>query len=166
VLQNKLKILDIEIFELHRTIDSLKRDLTYTTFNLSNILLDHIWNSIQKHHILAFRRCNTRMFLIHKKKFEWLLHKRVQKNMEVKPIKFSCITNKNTHTKLLKFNDNDPFTTANETLTKVNLIPFCFLIKSITYLTHQPKMVQKSLQHRYSPRRLESTANERYVYTP
>jgi len=162
VLQNcKLKTLKYLNY-----IKQLKKDLTYTTFNLSNILPDHIWNNIQKHHMLAFRRCNTTMFLTHKKKFEWLLHKTVQKNMKkIKPFKFSCITNKNTHTKLLKFNDIEPFTTANETLIRVNLIPSFFSHKvRITYLTTPPSNQKwfKNLSIDIPPV-LESITNGRYV---
>jgi len=150
----KSRILDIEIFELHRTIDSLKRDLTHTTFYLSNILPYYIWKNIRKHHILAFRRCNTRLFFTHKKKFEWLLHKTSLNNTkEIKSITFSCITNNNTHAKkFLKCNDTEPFTTTNETLIKVNLNPSSFLSHtSNNILNHTNQEWFKNLSNKNIP---------------
>jgi len=71
VLHNyKLKVLDIEIFDLYRQIDFWKKKRTNLMSYLSNTFPGYIWNDVYKHHFILFNRFSKKMFFIHKKKFD------------------------------------------------------------------------------------------------
>jgi len=60
------KILQIEIFDLHRLIDLLNRELTRLSYKLTDTLPIHIWNDIQKFHLNSFKNFSYRLFQRHK----------------------------------------------------------------------------------------------------
>jgi len=52
--KSKKKILNIEIFDLHKYIFSLNKETNFLSVNLSNLLPSHIWNEILKFYSDSF----------------------------------------------------------------------------------------------------------------
>jgi len=92
VLYNSQKrILNIEIFDLHRFIYSLIRDLRFLTTILYNTLPANIYNEIFNEYSMLFSNYRYRLSLKYKRKFLWLKHKNnVNSIKHIKPIKYSC----------------------------------------------------------------------------
>jgi len=73
----KKKILQLEIFDLHRLIDWLTKDLSFLSFNLSNILLIYIWRVIQNFHLKSFNNFHHRLSQEHKTSILGYYRKRI-----------------------------------------------------------------------------------------
>jgi len=86
---SKKKILQLEIFYVHRLIDWLTKNLSFLSFNLSNILLTYIWRVIQNFHLKSFNNFHHRLSQEHKNKYSWLLQKRnTDTAKNIKPIRY------------------------------------------------------------------------------
>jgi len=86
------KILQIEIFDLHRLIDSLHKELSCLSSRLTNSLPPHIWNGIQGFHYNSFKNFSLRLFQQHKKKYFWLSYnKNLNMTRKIKPIQYHCV---------------------------------------------------------------------------
>jgi len=83
------RLLQLEIFDLFRTIDCLNRQLTYFFHDLSNHLPKHIWNEIFKYHLNSFNNYKQKLTLTHKNKLDELLYKfNKDKLKKIKPINY------------------------------------------------------------------------------
>jgi len=67
-------ILNTEIFDLNRIIDSLFNKLSRISKILSDGLPTFIWNSITNHHSFSFNKLHIKLFFSYKKKFLWPQH--------------------------------------------------------------------------------------------
>jgi len=122
-------MLDIEIFDLNRIIDSLTEELSYNSRCISDSLPTYIWNNTTKHHFHSFKNLHIKLYLSYKKKFSGLLHKfNINKAKKIKPINFSCII-KDEHYKFIK-QHHKPYTSNNETVISTNISPAEFLNNS------------------------------------
>jgi len=135
---SKKKILQMEIFDLHRSIDSLNRELTCLSSRLTNTIPVHIWNNIQKFHYNSFNNFSHRMFHRQKNKYLWLSHK---KNMDmtkkIKPIKYHCIqTNLETENYNIKYVLPNQKSTSEEPSTSVNIDPRKYVNQITNPLSH------------------------------
>lgn len=69
-------ILNIEIGDLYRLINSLQRKLLDSIRILSCSLPNYIWREILKHHFISFKNFQKKLYYTHKNKFLWLLQKK------------------------------------------------------------------------------------------
>jgi len=120
-------ILNTEIFDLNRIIDSLTNKLSHVSKILSDSLPTFIWNSITNHHLSSFNNLHIKLFSSYKKKFLWLQHlTKLNKTKEIKPIEFSCLVN-GVNNKVLKASQKNPITSNNEILVQTKIDPTQFL---------------------------------------
>jgi len=95
-------VLNIEIFDLSRTIASLTNELSIISRMLSDSFPTFIWNNITNHYFPAFNNLHFKLFSSYKKKFLWLLRtSKLNKVKKIKPITFSCLCNE-TNNKVIK----------------------------------------------------------------
>jgi len=95
VCNSKKKILNIEIFDLHRYIHYLNRNAMGLTSYLSNNLPSHIYE-ILRTYSMSFKKYRSRLFNKYKEKFLWLKQKsEINLAKQIKPIKYSCRLHKN-----------------------------------------------------------------------
>jgi len=121
---SKTKILNLEIFDLNRTCESIKEELCRDSIFLSNFLPTHIWNSITKYHLNSFNNFSQKLFAIHNKKFNWLRqihHHNYVKN--IKPIKFFHSINKDEQYKVIKDNGTYPSISSEQLLQNITILP-------------------------------------------
>jgi len=123
----RISILNIEIFDLNRIIDSLTKKLCNNSRILSDSLPTYIWNNITNYHFRSFNNLHTKLFSAYKKKFYWLLHRNyMNKTKIIKPINYHVIINKENH-KIIKVFHRNPTLTNNETLSNIKIEPSDFL---------------------------------------
>jgi len=96
VIYNSLfKILNIEIFDLHRFTYSLHKELSFLSYNLSNNIPSHMFNKILYEYSNKFLKYRNRLSLKYKNKFLWLQYRNNENQIRnIKPIKFSYLINK------------------------------------------------------------------------
>lgn len=68
--------LNIEIFDLHRQINSSHRILLHTSYVLSNGLSAYIWNALFKRHTNSFNNFRKRVSERYQNKFDGLYNKK------------------------------------------------------------------------------------------
>jgi len=128
------KILNIEIFDLHRYIHSLNRNLMYVSTNLSNILPSHIYNEIIKSYSGLFCRYRYRLSLKYRGKFLWLKHENSKMLIKkIKPVNYSvvfknCDHNGKNNTKYILSNN---MSNSDTSVTTVNIVPNKFMDHTI-----------------------------------
>jgi len=87
----KTKLLNIEIFDVNRIIDSLTKKLSYFGRVLSDSLPAHIWNNMNNHHFRSFHNLYVKLQSTHRKKFQWISHKTKVNNIKrIKSIEYAC----------------------------------------------------------------------------
>jgi len=123
----RTSMLNIEIFDLNRIIDSLTKKLCNISRILSDSLPTYIWNNITNYHFHSFNKLHTKLHLIYKKKISWLLFKNnINKITKIKPIHYYAIINNGNH-KITKASYRNPTLTNNETLVNIKIEPLNFL---------------------------------------
>jgi len=75
VFNFKLELINIEIFDLHKYIYFLNKELSFLSRSLHRLLPSFVWDSIVKHHTYSFNNFKHRLFVSHYKKFMGLLTK-------------------------------------------------------------------------------------------
>jgi len=94
----KCKILNIEIFDLHRQLHNIKKNIMTLNKDLSNLLPVYIWRCIVCRNNCFFEKYKHNIRLSNVKKLNWLIKKKEEKIIsEIKNIKYSVRydTNKN-----------------------------------------------------------------------
>jgi len=71
----KLELIKIEIFDLHKYIYFLNKELSFLSRSLHRLLPSFVWDSIVKHHTYSFNKFKHRLFVSHYKKIMGLLTK-------------------------------------------------------------------------------------------
>jgi len=89
----KIKILNIEIFDLYKQFYKLNKELLTMTRMLSDSFPVYIWNEIYKNNLRQFDKHKDNLHNIYRKKFFWLLKKKERDNLSnIKKINYQvCI---------------------------------------------------------------------------
>lgn len=69
-----VKLVNLEIFDLYRSVHVHKRLLSSRSDLLANNLPIYIWNAVHGHHTLSFDRCFERLRTFSDKKVSWLIN--------------------------------------------------------------------------------------------
>jgi|GEM_PF-7002331 len=147
----RTSILNIEIFDLNRIIDSLTKKLYNCSRILSDTLPTYIWNNITNYHFSSFNKLHIKLFSAYKKKCFWLIHKNnINKIKKIKPINYYAITSNVNH-KIIKASDSKPMLTNNETLVNIKIEPSNFLQVSRDPLNNTNKRWFVNLSNAYIP---------------
>jgi len=132
------KILQIEIFDLHRLIDSLYKELSCLSSRLINSLPAHIWNNIHKFHYNSFKNFSHRLLQRHKMKYFWLTYNNnMNMIMKIKPIQYCCL-----QSNLENGNDNKKYVlptyhlNPDKIITQVNVDPKKYMNHITNPLNH------------------------------
>jgi len=123
----RISMLNVEIFDLNRLIDSLTKKICDISRTLSDSLPTYIWNNIINYHFRSFNKSHTKLYSAYKKKISWLLLKNnINKTKKIKPIHYYAIINDGNH-KITKASDRNPTLTNKETLVNIKIEPSNFL---------------------------------------
>jgi len=100
----KKEFLKIEIFDLHRSLHHLNRELQRFSIYLSNFLPSHIWNDIIEHYNDPFDKFEYKLYNFHKTKFNRLLDYSIRTSLKkIKPIRYYCTKETNSKNNNYKF---------------------------------------------------------------
>jgi len=93
----EMNLLRIEIFDLHKRLHFLNRELRTTSSSLHRLLPDFVWRSIKQHHFYSFNRFKHKLYLIHNKKYtnlQTMNRKSAYKNITSINYTYQCTNNK------------------------------------------------------------------------
>jgi len=126
-----MKILNLEIYDLNRTLETILKELAQISWNLANTLPMYFWHNILIQHARPFENSRLRLSRSHEKKFCWLKDSWERKHIsKIKPIKFTYVLNKHEHFKVIKFMQEAPVTSSGESLLNINITPTEFSLSS------------------------------------
>jgi len=129
------ELLKIEIFDLHKRIHFLNRELTSISGSLHRLLPNFIWNSIKHHHFCSFNRFKHRLFFIDYKKFLNLKNRsKIEEINNITSINYTyhCTNNK---FYVDKFNDSTKNIIDPDNI-RISVNPHTFKDKPIFSLDH------------------------------
>ncbi|KYN17296.1 hypothetical protein ALC57_10422 [Trachymyrmex cornetzi] len=117
------KLLNLEIYDLHRRIECFEKQLRFLERSLSNLIPIYILRDIHDYFSISFDNCHRRSFYLHKKKFLNLLRERQIKSVKnIPPISYYCYNQFNS----FKYETNQKHTDNINLITHVNLNPADF----------------------------------------
>jgi len=149
-------LLNTEIFDLNRIMDSITRELFYTSKLLSDTLPPYIWNSIINFHFRSFNNSYWKLFHTHKKKFRSLLHRsKINKIKKIKPITYNCLVN-NDNYKIIKSHHKNPFLSNNETCVEITIDPLDFFEDCQDPLNHTNESWFINLSNSHIPKQVSN----------
>jgi len=139
IYNTQIKILNIEIFELHRQIYVLNKELMFLSMNLSNHLPPHIYNKIIYRYSDMFHRFRYRSSIKYRDKLIWLKRKKNDSSFKnIKPIRYSCLIEGNDRkdNKGIKFILSDNVINSEVSKIEINIKPEKFADLNIDFLNH------------------------------
>jgi len=120
-------MLNVEIFDLNRLIDSFTKKLCDISRTLSDFLPTYVWNNITNYHFRSFNKLHTKLYSAYNKKISWLIFKdNINKTKKIKPIHYHAIINDENH-KIIKASDRNSILTDKETFVDIKIEPSNFL---------------------------------------
>jgi len=133
IYSTQMKILNIEIFDLHRHIHFLSKELGFLSRNLGDNLPPHIYNTITNRFSDTFYRFRYRLSIEYGKKFAWLEYKNKEFLFKkIKPIRYSCTIKGED----IKFFHKDNMKNVDYPIMEVNLDPKKFVSSKMDPLSH------------------------------
>jgi len=104
VFSTRHKILNIEIFDLHRQLHKITSKITMLGRKLSGLLPVYIWNDLYDKKNFLFSKYACKIEQINNKKYSWLLKKRDRENLsDIKYIEFQVYRDINNSEIVYKF---------------------------------------------------------------
>ena len=119
----KYRIIEIEIFDLYRSLDSLNYELLGLSYKLSNQLPVNILNKIWSYHSVSFMNYYNRLEHENDKKLSWLMNKKEQAKLrKIKPIFFNMKMERVSNDTSVRCDDGNTVSNLNIELDPKNFI--------------------------------------------
>jgi len=128
----KTRIVNIEIADLYKQLNNLKKEVLTIVRNLSDTIPIYIWNEIYNTNVRQFDKLNEKLLDSYHKKLTWLIRKNKRDIIsKIKEIKYQVHLNKDKNEINYRQNTKDKFKGLDNNVVSVSIDPKKFEYKNL-----------------------------------